>query len=148
MEGIPEWHICNVPFGQVPSVHVSDGSAAVLDAATLDRLRGLALVSRDTRLLTRLMGLFVQDTDVRLVAMRAAVERREDSAVRAIAHTVRGAAATLGAVEMVELCSQLEHMPRSWTTGRITRGVDALGAAFQRARIALEQFVADVEQSL
>lgn len=119
----------------------------VLDQASLDRLREMALLSRDSRFVTRLTDLFIEDTAARLSAMRSAVEQREDDAVRALAHTVRGAAATLGAGEVVDVCCELELLEGEWSTARKMRGVDALGLAFGRARIALLRFVAEIEAS-
>jgi HPt (histidine-containing phosphotransfer) domain-containing protein len=127
---------------------MTEPTRPVLNQATLDRLRDMALLSRESRLVARLTDLFIEDTDARLVAMRSAVERGEDDALRALAHTMRGAAATLGASEMVELCSELELLPGRWSAARKTRSVEALRVAFARTRTALLGFVAEVASSL
>lgn len=127
---------------------MSQSPDPILDPATLDRLRDLVQLRRDTRLLTRLTELFVQDTTTRLAMLRTAVARRDDETVHAIAHSMRGGAATLGACEIVHLCAELEHLPPEWPINRALRRVDVLAAAFARTELALSAFIADIERDL
>ena len=127
---------------------MSDGVKPVLEQATLERLRGLAEASGDPHLLTRLLSLFIQDTEARLETMRAAAERGDDDCLRTVAHTVRGAAATMGASEIVELCNDLESPADDRSPASTMALLAALCSAFHRAHAALTLFVEDIEQSL
>jgi HPt (histidine-containing phosphotransfer) domain-containing protein len=58
--------------------------------------------------LVELVELFASDATARLGAMRAAVERSDASALRALAHAARGAGAMVGALEVADICAELE----------------------------------------
>jgi HPt (histidine-containing phosphotransfer) domain-containing protein len=110
--------------------------SGVLDPAALERLDGVARAG-DPTLLTRLVGLFLEDTPDRLNGLRAAFERRDDAAVRALAHGLRGSSETFGARDMVRHCSFLEHMPPEWDSASIHAHLERLVEAFDRTRTAL-----------
>jgi HPt (histidine-containing phosphotransfer) domain-containing protein len=138
--------VCNDQFticfvSQEPSASQKDRpSSSVLDPNALERLN---IVARggDSTLVARLVGLFLEDTPDRLRGLRQAFERQDDSAVRAVAHGLRGSSETFGAHEMVDHCSSLEHMPAEWDAAGIQSHLEALVEAFGRTQAALEDLV-------
>lgn len=82
----------------------------ILDPATLERLRALAVaVARPGEdILGHLARLFIEDSGQRLTALRAAwAAGKADDAARA-AHTIKGAAANVGAVRVVKAAVAVE----------------------------------------
>ncbi|MCA1647668.1 MAG: Hpt domain-containing protein [Chloroflexi bacterium] len=117
----------------------------VLDALALDRLEFVARAG-DPTLIARLVGLFLEDTPDRLHHLRAATERRDDAALRAVAHALRGSSETFGARDMANQCRALELMPPEWDDAAVNAHLEALVAAFERTRIALETLVREQPQ--
>lgn len=120
-----------------------DLAVSVLDPAALNRLDEVA--QRDPTLLPRLVELYLADTPDRLQALRAAVERQDAAAVRAVAHALRGSSETFGAHEMVGHCEFLEYMPPEWDGPRIDAHLTGLIEAYGRTRAALQRMVAAKE---
>jgi CheY-like chemotaxis protein/HPt (histidine-containing phosphotransfer) domain-containing protein len=88
----------------------------VLDLGTIEQLR--RLTSGDGRtLLAKLIVVFTTDTVQRLDALRVAVERGNAAEVGLIAHTLKSASATLGALNLSARFADLE-------TAATTRGPD------------------------
>jgi len=113
----------------------------VLDPAALQRVDFVARRG-DPTLLARLVALFMADTPDRLRDLRDAIELRDDAAVRALAHGLRGGSETFGAHEMVAQCDFLEHMPPEWVDAQIEVHLEALSEAFERTRTALASLLA------
>ena len=82
----------------------------MLDPAVVEQLQALAQAG-NAGLLDRLQASFARDTPVRLQALRAALAAGDADAVAFNIHTLKGSAANLGAVEVVELCGQIESLP-------------------------------------
>ena len=100
----------------------------VLDPAALQRVDFVARRG-DPTLLARLVALFMADTPDRLRDLRDAIELRDDAAVRALAHGLRGGSETFGAHEMVAQCDFLEHMPPEWVDAQIEIRINATTGA-------------------
>lgn len=81
----------------------------VLDMTTLDQLRGLQDEGEDD-LLTELIDLFIADVPGRVTAIAAAIADGDWRALAERAHSLKGSAATLGAVHLARLCARLEAM--------------------------------------
>lgn len=109
----------------------------------MNRLRRMARQSQNALLLTRLIGMFLEDSQVRLVALREAAEQGDEHRLRAVAHSLRGGAATFGAAEIVRICSELEDAPQVWTREDAVSMVSALVAAFARVQTALSRVADD-----
>ncbi len=77
-----------------------------LDLQTLRELRRL-LVGQEGGL-GQIVGVFVQESRRRLVAMHEALARGEAEALRLAAHTVRGSAEMVGAGRLADLGRELE----------------------------------------
>lgn len=79
----------------------------VLDrAALVRRLMG------DEELAATIITGFLDDIPDQMVALSQAVERRDALAVRQLAHSLKGAAATVGALDLSEASARLEASGR------------------------------------
>ena len=74
---------------------------------------------------------------MRLEALRAAVAAGDTAAVVFNAHTIKGSAANLGAVHVVELCKQIEDLPPLTEAGTVERLLDDLDRRAAEAQAAL-----------
>lgn len=108
---------------------------AVLDDDIVRRLLELrASVSRPgENMLAELLRLFATDSATRIAALRTAVARDDDEAIRMMAHALKGAAANLGALRVVGLAHRLERE-------RLVRRPEAVDA--------LEGFVLEATEAL
>jgi HPt (histidine-containing phosphotransfer) domain-containing protein len=87
----------------------------------------------------RLIELFLRETPARLADIRAALESGDAPSLERAAHALKSSAGTLGAYVLRDLCAQLEDLADSATVEGAAEVVDALAAAFERARPALEE---------
>lgn len=88
------------------SLRAADSAAR---SPTLDRAR-LSMLARpaDTGLLDELVALFRQDASARVRALESAAEGSRLDEVRRLAHALKGASATFGAVRLARRASSLE----------------------------------------
>ena len=78
---------------------------------------------------SRLQASFARDTRARMqCALRAAVAAGDADAVAFNVHALKGGAATLGAMEIVATCRQIEASPRA----QATQGLEPLLVALER----------------
>ncbi|GAB2510586.1 response regulator [Lysobacter humi (ex Lee et al. 2017)] len=106
--------------GAPPDAAVED-SRPVLDEAVVTQLRALAEAS-DPALLAQIFGAFRSDTAQRLGLLRTAAAHADADLLRRTAHTLKGAAANVGAARLAATAGELDTIARS---GRLD-GVDAL----------------------
>jgi HPt (histidine-containing phosphotransfer) domain-containing protein len=90
------------PVGQ------TSGPESTFDLAALEELRALG-ESIGPEFLPELVDLFVQDTELLLAELRAAVELRDMDAVGRIAHNIKGGGGQLGARQLASSCTRLEQ---------------------------------------
>jgi signal transduction histidine kinase/DNA-binding NarL/FixJ family response regulator len=111
----------------------------LIDRARLARLMPLNRPGRENAV-AELIGQFLVDAPLRLIALREAAAQHDPTRVSETAHALRGAADHFGALEVAALCDQLERLAR---TGNLGGGsielIEALEEAFGRARVALSQ---------
>ncbi len=116
---------------------VSDGT---LDPATLAQL--LDLDDGGLGLLQEMCQLFDEDMPPRILAMEEAIKAHKPEEMGDVAHAVKGAAGTMGALKVRALALALE------TLGRTGKGdqsaevlVERLKVEYARAQAALQAFV-------
>ena len=119
------------PAHPAPPQDDGDGRA-VLDEATVDELRALFAGSD----VTVLVQLFLDHADERLAQIRSTHASGDVDGFRQACHTVKGSSATLGALRLAAVCSDLEAEARE---GRLppTAAVDALAVELERASGAM-----------
>ena len=104
---------------------VSDASATILDADALQRLRDLDPKGKN-RLLERVMGAF-ESSAHRLAGQLAEARRGNDlSGVRLVAHTLKSASASIGALALSRLCAEIEMQIRTGSLSGLDDRLDAM----------------------
>ena len=85
---------------------------------------------------------FLRSSPALIAKLREAAARGDASAIRALAHNVKGTSATLGAVALSHRCAELEDLSRSGSVADATARVAAIENLYAEARTALEAEVA------
>jgi PAS domain S-box-containing protein len=97
--------------GDVNQTEVNPGADAIepiwLSDEALQRMMG------NETLLKRLLDLFLQEQPGRIEALKQSQQQGNGPAISAEAHTIKGAAANLGAEQVRRLAEQLEHSSRA-----------------------------------
>jgi hypothetical protein len=124
------------PADVLPSVE----RGAVLDPAVIRELDRLgSSVGRD--LLAELAGMYLADTDSRLDVLRGALAEADSGRVFMSAHSVSGASANLGAIELARLCNSLAVDSGA---GDLSRGeflLEAIESEFRRVRSSFDSLL-------
>lgn len=120
-----------------PGMHGRDSNGAI-DRARLARLLPLNRPGRENAV-ADLIGQFLADAPLRLMALREAAAQHDRTATNETAHALRGAADHFGALEVVALCEQLERLARTGSLGGAIELIEALEEAFASAHAALTQ---------
>jgi HPt (histidine-containing phosphotransfer) domain-containing protein len=124
---------CQDALAQAPA-----RSATPLDAGALAGLRELD-PQGSNGLLERVVKAF-QDSLARLSPqLRAAMAAGEVKGVRHVAHTLKSSAASIGALRLSALCTELEAAVRGDALEGLQARVDAVCAEIENVKPALEQ---------
>jgi len=81
----------------------------------------------------------LRETPAWLADIRTALEQADAPALERAAHALEGSAGTLGAYAVGDLCAQLEDLADTGILAGAAELVDAVVAAFERARPVLEE---------
>ncbi len=121
----------------------ADATAGALAIAGVDTALGLRRAAGKDTLYRKLLATFVKDQADSVAQLRAAVRNSDRSTAIRIAHTVRGAAGTIGATALQELAETLEaalgsssEPPADATLDTLDAAVGAVVAAIDRALAA------------
>jgi two-component system sensor histidine kinase/response regulator len=123
-----------------PTVRLPDSDAVTLRDGPIDETVLVAQFPR-AGALGEIIALFLEEAPQRLTALREAIERGDTRALQRAAHTLKGEASILGAVEVQALCIELEKQARregKEALADVTPLVAQLDAALTRAQQALE----------
>jgi len=110
--------------------------AGILDPVIVEQLQQLARAG-SPELLSRLQAAFARDTPARLDALRDAVASGDRDAIAFNAHTLKGSAGNLGAIQMVAACKAIEATSGSTGTEHLEDLVRELDQAAATAQSAL-----------
>lgn len=114
---------------------------ACLDAATLDQL--IDLDDGATGLLAELLGLFKEDSPERLQGLQRCMASGDAGSAAELAHALKGAAGTIGAVRMRAIAQDIEKAAKAGRTdAEVAAWVAELQAAYAEACAALDAFLA------
>jgi two-component system sensor histidine kinase/response regulator len=111
---------------------IAPASTAAIDEATLSGLRELGSVAFD-----RLLTIFLADGASRTAAMRTASQAGDSTAVAAIAHSLQGSGATLGASPLAAECVRLQVALAAGDPGGTAHMVADISTEFERAAVTL-----------
>src|SRR5262249_39801989 len=85
---------------------------------------------------------FLRSSPSLIAKLREAAARGDASAIRALAHGMKGTSATLGAVALSHGCAELEDLSSSATIRDAAARVAAIESLYAAAKTALEAEVA------
>jgi two-component system, sensor histidine kinase and response regulator len=109
----------------------------VLDTGVLDKLRK-ALGDKRKDFIASLIDLFIADTQTRLQALGEAISSKDATALRQVAHALKGSCANVGAKRMSELCDILEDKGLANSLEGASGFAGQLEEEFGRVKQALE----------
>lgn len=101
------------------------GAIAVLDPEALQRLRELDPLGT-SKLMERVVNAFNGSTARLMAQLRAARTGPDMAAVRHVAHTLKSASSSVGAVKLSRLCAEMEAMAREGRSTGMDEAIDAL----------------------
>ncbi|MET1084599.1 MAG: response regulator, partial [Burkholderiales bacterium] len=111
---------------------------ATIDRLVLDQIR--EDLGRAT--MRKVIAEFLRSSPSLIATLREAAARGDAAAIQALAHSMKGTSATLGAVALSHGCAELEDLSRSGSVADATDRVAAIENLYAAARTALEGEVA------
>lgn len=118
----------------------TDGAPPAIDPAVLETLRQLNEVGQPD-VVEEVLGLFTHEAPKRLDAIAAAISGGDARALQRAAHTLKGAAGTIGAAALSTLCRGLEEMGRQQTLDEAAATLAAVRVEFYRVRAEIDQLL-------
>ena len=109
----------------------------ILDRAVVERLRQAG----GSDLVRELLELFREEARTRLEAMQSGLSEGDGEKIRQAAHSLKGAAASLGARAVEKACTDLEQKGQAGTVAECGPVLTRLQSEFQQTCSALEQFL-------
>lgn len=120
----------------VTSPSLPGTAEALLDADTIDELR--ALGEGEPAFFLDLVGQYRVETGAMIAAIEEALARREELAIRTLAHLIRGSSASVGAIEVAHVCKVLEEREENAENGFYQRAALEIRAVYERTLPVLE----------
>jgi histidine phosphotransfer protein HptB len=118
-------------------------SDIVIDPEAIENLRALTPEDPDS-FLRDIIGIFLDDTPLRLAELRKSLDEGDRSTFTRAAHSIKGSASNLGALQLRAISSELEQRGKSEDIAGLSSRVTDLETAFVLVRQALEQLVKPV----
>jgi CheY-like chemotaxis protein len=115
-------------------------SAVVREIKAFDRDELIERVMGNEEIARRVAGRFVADIPAQLAALSAAIDGADGDRARAIAHSIKGAAANVSAVQMSRITSDLEHAAGAGDMSSARKAWSRLSDEFDQASAALNRF--------
>lgn len=126
-----------LPRQLAPAASPPEAGDPVLDPTRIDHLRELQ-DEDDPAFVRDMIDLFLKEAARRLDEMRAAAAAGDAAALASLAHTVKGAAASLGARALQARCAAIEARAREGQAAPAAEAVRGLEEDYGRLAIALE----------
>ncbi len=123
--------------GSPSAAEASTGSEGVLDTQALDRLRELDPTG-ENRLMERVVSAFETSVARLMPQLQEALQANELSGIRHVSHTLKSSSASMGAVKLSKMCSEVENMARQGQSDGMNERVALLQAEVEIVRVALK----------
>ena len=123
--------------GAVQVAQAVPGSS-VLDAAALGRLRDLDPTGTN-QLMSRIMVAFEASLQRLLPQLAQAQETQDCNVIRHVAHTLKSSSASIGALHLSALCSELEATARVGEIDGLDSRINAMRAECKLVSVALKE---------
>jgi CheY-like chemotaxis protein len=114
----------------------------VMDASALAALQDLQGAGRPD-LLAEVLAVYLRDTPPRLAALHEALAHKDAEALQRAAHRLKGSSSQIGAVQIVRLCTDLEHQARIADLTGAPETLRRLDEAFDRLRAHLQALASE-----
>lgn len=119
---------------------VAQEAAMILDQSIIDGFLQMVGPEMAAELLHELLEAYAEDVPQRMVAIERAIAQSDAEALRQAAHALRSGSINLGAVQVGQLCRELEQMGKSGST----TGAQAL---YQQLPLAVGQAISALEST-
>jgi two-component system sensor histidine kinase/response regulator len=113
---------------------------APIDLDVIDRLRQLNQEG-EPDVVREVFLLFLDDAPQRIVTIVEAIARRDAADVQRAAHTLKGAAANIGAHALQRLCLELELLARDGLPAGAAQLTQPLTDEFERVRTEIDRLL-------
>jgi HPt (histidine-containing phosphotransfer) domain-containing protein len=111
-----------------------------LDPDAIENLRALGDEGDDT-FLKEIIGIYLNDTPLRLADLRTAMAKGDAALYTRAAHTIKGSSSNVGAREVRALADSLEKRSKNETHAALEPALVELEQAFARAAAGLRAIV-------
>lgn len=111
---------------------------SVINFEAIDNLRALSPDDGDS-FLREIVQIFIEDTPKRIAELRACLASGEAASFVRAAHSIKGSASNLGAVQLRAVAERLEHHARQNGVGGVEADLAVLESAFADAKAELEK---------
>ena len=108
------------------------------ESEVYNRQEALARVGGDEELLRELYDSFSTEAPDWLEMLREAVDDEAVETIESVGHTIKGAAASIGATEVMQLAQHVEELGRRDDVDEVVRVVDRLETALERLEDVLD----------
>ena len=115
-------------------------SIPILDEESIANLRALSPDDGDM-FLREIIGIFLEDTPVRIGELHASQAKGEVPAFSRAAHSVKGSSSNIGAMELRAVAERLEHMAKQTGLAGVDPVIVELESAFARAEVELRKLL-------
>ena len=112
----------------------------VIDLRVIDTLRQLNQPG-EPDVVSEVLTLFLSDAPVRLAAIRTAIEAQDPTALQRAAHTLKGAAGTIGATALQQCCKDLEGAGKSGVIPEAATALVTLEREYTRLHAEITQLL-------
>lgn len=106
---------------------------------TFNREKLLARLMNDEVLAGKIIAGFLEDLPRQLLALRSHLEKGDASGAQTLAHTLKGATATISAESMTEFCLEVQKAAGANEIGVALAALLRLEEEFERLQVALKQ---------
>lgn len=115
-------------------------SHPIIDQQAIENLRDLG--GGDDEFLREIVGIYLQDTPLRLAELHTALAAGDQAGFVRAAHTIKGSSSNIGAEEVRCLAEALEQQSKQTAPGpEAAVPVAELEAAFARAKAELDKLI-------
>jgi len=114
--------------------------SSVLDAQALERLRELDPTG-ENRLMERVVNAFESSLGRLMPQLQEALHSNELGGVRHVAHTLKSSSASIGAMKLSRMCSDVESRARHEQSEGMAERIAQLQAEVEIVRVALKQIL-------
>ncbi|HEY9825160.1 MAG TPA: Hpt domain-containing protein, partial [Stenomitos sp.] len=128
---LPEFHL--------PTPPVAESEVPMLiDPSTLDEISKIAGPQEAAALMAELYEVYAEDAPLRLQALEVAITAADAEALRKAAHAFRSGSLNLGAVQVGQICRELENLGKSGSVTGAAELYATLTETVKQTLVALE----------